>query len=142
MQIQNTVRMTLAAGVVLITACTDSGSGENRLLYAGEALPVNEVKCLSTLKQMIVEFEGGTLRLSPTGSAPGFRAVLRFDDMARGNLTNRSQDGGETGGIDLALDSGASGRVEMMREAWVLDPERHPDVEPILVEVALYCPTG
>lgn len=60
--------------------------------------------------------------------------------MARGNLTNRSQDGTDTDGINLNIASGASGQVEMMRESWVMDPDRYPNVEAITVEVELYCP--
>lgn len=137
-------KIILAAAILLvavfIAACADAGSGENRLAYNDEPLQITEVKCLSALKQIVAEFEGGTLRLSPTGSEPGFRAVLRFEDMARGNLTNRNWDGSDTGGIDLDVESGASGQVEMMREAWVVDPERFPEVEPVTLGVRLHCP--
>ena len=122
-----------------MTACADSGGG-NRLVYGGEELAITEVKCLSALKRVIVEIDGGKLTLSPNDSEPGFRALLRFEDMARGSLSNRAQDGSNTGGIDLDVESGASGEVEMMREAWVMDPERHPDVEPITLEIEVNCP--
>lgn len=52
----------LTTGVVLISACGNSKHGENHLSYNGEALPVKQVKCLSSLKQLIAEFDGGTLK--------------------------------------------------------------------------------
>lgn len=132
------VPMLFVAG--FIAACTDAGSGENRLVYNDARLQINEVKCLSALKQLVAEFDGGVLRLSPNDSEAGFRALLRFEDLARGSLTNRDRDRNNTGGIELDVESGASGQVEMMREAWVMDPERFPGVEPISLQVQLYCP--
>ena len=124
----------------VLVACGEAQRGENHLSYAGDALQVERVSCLQRLGRINVDFAGGQLFVTPRDEAPEFRAVLRFQDLERGSHSNRDLEGTDTGGLDVELGSGVSGTVMMMREAYLMNPDRYPDATAQPLEMRLYCP--